>query len=437
MDAVWIVGLVGVYLIPTLIVAVRRPTPWLITVAVNVIVGWTIVGWFVALALAMLMPTLRATPAPIDVPSISADPVQPAPSPGNVDFLMSPWRVAVFSMMAPVVYQLWWFWRFFRFARDERFPRARSFWWIFVPLYGWAVTGRLFHDLEARLGPSRTAAFSAQVALALVVAGNVSAGWSGRLNMPLIIVALALSSVLTAGALYQVQTAANAYLRATYPGCRAGWLFPAEIVAVAGGLSLAGLLVLTGVPNVSGRTASTPLPTATAAPRPSPIPATGNVLSLTSDAGDYIGQGRSLVMTEPTWRFLANQANGPDSVTVSVETVATANFVRWTVWLAAPRGQSLHPGTYSNAVRAAFRTGSAPGIDVFGDGRGCNNVSGSFAVTKLTVDQTGNVQSFEARFEQYCESRGAPALRGFIRIGSDPQPESAGLPAGYRLSPLG
>src|SRR5438105_15622207 len=113
MDAVWIAGLVGVYLIPTLIVVVRRPTPWLITVAVNVIVGWTIVGWFVALALAMVMPTVRATPAPIDVPSIIADPVQPAPSPGNPDFLMSPWRVAVFSMMAPVVYQLWWFWRFF------------------------------------------------------------------------------------------------------------------------------------------------------------------------------------------------------------------------------------------------------------------------------------------------------------------------------------
>ena len=202
------------------------------------------------------------------------------------------------------------------------------------------------------------------------------------------------------------------------PGCRAGWVFPAEIVAVAGGLSLAGLLVLTGVPNVSGRTASTPLPTATAAPRPSPIPATGNVLSLTSDAGDYIGQGRSLVMTEPTWRFLANQANGPDSVTVSVETVATANFVRWTVWLAAPRGQSLHPGTYSNAVRAAFRTGSAPGIDVFGDGRGCNQVIGSFTVTRITAEAEGHVTGFEASFVQHCDSPTAPALRGVVRFGA-------------------
>ncbi len=429
MDAVWIVVLLGVYLIPTLIIVVRRPTTWLMTVAVNVIVGWTIVGWFVALALAMLMPTVRATSAPIDVPSISADPVQPAPSPGNVDFLMFPWRVAAFSLMAPVIYQLWWFWRFFRFARDERFPTARSFWWIFVPFYGWAITGRLFHDLEARLGPSRTAGFSAQVALALVVAGNVSAGWSGRLNMPLIIVALALSSVLTAAALYHVQMAANAYLRATYPGCRGAWLFPAEIVAVAGGLSLAGLLVLAGIPNVSSRTASTPLPAATTAPRPSPIPATGNVLSLTSDAGDYIGQGRSLLMTEPSWRFTAPPNYRSDTVEIAVESGSTL----WIIELAAPKGQALHTGIYTKAERAGFRKASASGIDVFGDGRGCNQVFGSFTVTRIAVDVQGHVTGLAATFVQHCESPTAPALRGLVRfgvVGSEQQARLDGRPLG-------
>jgi len=449
MDAVWIVVLLAVYLIPALIVVVRRPTMTLFVIALNVLLGWTIVGWFVSLALAILLPPAMAQPAQPSVLTASGIAAVQLPT-DHVDFIIDPMRVAALSLCTPIVYQYWWFWRFFQFAKHERFPRSRSFWWILVPLYGYAVIGRLFHDLQSRLGPARPQAFNAQVALALVVAANVCGGWAVRMpSTPLVVGGLAVSCVFTAMALYQVQVAVNTYMGITHPAASGSSLFPGEVIAVVAGLAALGLLAL-GTPQRSGRpaaqVATVPVvrpsvalttPSPTAATTAAPIPATGNVLSMTSQPGDFIGQGRATTMTQPTWRFLANQANGSDSVTVSVETVATENFVRWIVWIAAPRGQSLHPGTYSNAERAAFRTGSAPGIDVFGDGRGCNNVYGSFAVTKLTVDQQGNVQRFEATFEQHCESRTAPALRGFIRIGSDPQPESAGLPAGYRLSPLG
>ena len=40
-------------------------------------------------------------------------------------------------------------------------------------------------------------------------------------------------------------------------------------------------------------------------------------------------------------------------VTVAV----TSGSDWWSVELAAPRGEQLHPGTYSNAERAPFRTG--------------------------------------------------------------------------------
>ena len=432
MDPRWEAVLFALYVVPSLIVAARRPTMTLLVIAVNLLMGWTIIGWFVSLALALLLPRAAATPPQPGVQQAAGATMAATPQPpAQPAFVIDPMRVATLSLVASLVYQYWWFWRFFEFARRERFPRSRSFWWIFVPFYGWAVLGRLFNDLEARLGPVRPAGYNAQAALALVIASDVSAGWALTLrSFPLVVGTLALSGVFCATALYQVQSAVNAYLRITDADARQAGLFIGEGIAVAAGLAMLGLLTLGTSSPSSGRSAapvtavsvlrpsyvpSTPSPTPSVTP--APIPAAGDVLNMTSQQGDYIGQGRSTTMTPPAWRFLANQANGPDTVTVSAETVDPTNFVRWTVWLAAPRGQSLHPGTYVNATRAAFRTGPAPGIDVFGDGRGCNNVYGSFTITKLTMDPQGNVLAFAATFEEHCEQPTAPALRGFVRVG--------------------
>jgi hypothetical protein len=355
-------------------------------------------------------------------------------------------RVAALSLFAPIVYQYWWLWRFFKLAQRERFPRSRSFWWILVPLYGYAVIGRTFHDLQARLGAARPSSFNAQVELGLIVAANVSAGWGVRMSsIPLIVGGLVLSCVFTALALYQVQIGVNAYLRQSYAAAPGSGLFPGEVIAVVAGLAALGLLVL-GTPqrpaqpathltadSVIGSNAvpTTPLPPGTPTPSATgtsaPTPTGDYLLRMTSEPGDYIGQGRSATMGGPAWRLLPNVSSESDTVTVSFETVDTTHFTRWTVWLGAPRGQALRPGTYVNAQRAAFRTGATPGIDVFGDGRGCNNVYGSFSVTKVSFDQQGKVQSFEATFEQHCESPTAPTLRGYVRFGTAATDQQAGL----------
>ena len=441
MDPIWVIALFGLYIVPSLIAAVRRPTMTLFVISLNLLLGWTLVAWFVSLALAILMPPASAGAAsPAQSPNaVAGGAVTPAtpPPPGQVDFVIDPRRVAALSLFAPVIYQYWWFWRFFEFARRQGFPRSRSFWWILVPFYGWAVIGRLFHDLQARLGAAQPSRFNAQVALALIVAANVSAGWGVRMSsIPFIVGGLALSCVFTALALYQVQIGVNAYLRQTYATAPESGLFPGEAIAVVFGLAMLGLLVL-GTPQRSAQPATqltagsivgpsavptnllppaTPMPSPTGTPAPTP---TGDyLLRMTSEPGDYIGQGRSTTMGGPAWRLLPNVSSESDTVTVSFETVDTTHFTRWTVWLGAPRGQALRPGTYLNAQRAAFRTGSTPGIDVFGDGRGCNNVYGSFTVTKVSFDQQGTVQSFEATFEQHCESPTAPALRGYVRFGT-------------------
>ncbi len=77
----------------------------------------------------------------------------------------------------------------------------------------------------------------------------------------------------------------------------------------------------------------------------------------------------------------------------------------------APTGQPLVAGTYVNAVR--FADATHPGLDVYGDGRGCNQVAGSFTVDLATYDQSNAIVAFDATFEQHCEG-GVPTLTGEI-----------------------
>jgi hypothetical protein len=86
----------------------------------------------------------------------------------------------------------------------------------------------------------------------------------------------------------------------------------------------------------------------------------------------------------------------------------------WYVDIAAPPGQVLAVGSYVGAMRASFRSPGTPGLDVSGDGRGCNTVTGKFDVNAIAYDSEGTVTLFDAEFEQHCEG-GDAALFGRIR----------------------
>ena len=131
--------------------------------------------------------------------------------------------------------------------------------------------------------------------------------------------------------------------------------------------------------------------------------------SFTSERGDYIGAGRTASYTAPPATITLS--GGADYVRVRV----TSGTDDWDVELAAPKGEKLHPGTYLNAERAPFRTGRSPGLDVSGDGRGCNEVFGQFAVDQIETDASGAVTVLEARFVQQCESATAAKLNGTVR----------------------
>jgi len=121
----------------------------------------------------------------------------------------------------------------------------------------------------------------------------------------------------------------------------------------------------------------------------------------TSDPGDYIGQGQP-------WSF------GPPADGMQVSTSRTLVMLAtrdWNAEFEAPPGQRLDTGRrYDGARRYPFND-DAPGLSVRGGGRGCNELSGTFTVSRIEFDADGGLRAFEVTFEQHCEHM-APALRG-------------------------
>ena len=83
---------------------------------------------------------------------------------------------------------------------------------------------------------------------------------------------------------------------------------------------------------------------------------------------------------------------------------------------ASAPGSTLTSGTYTNAVRAAFRGAGQNGVDVMSGSTGCSTVNGSFTVIELTVVGSA-VTAAAIDFEIHCESQ-APAIYGSLRFGS-------------------
>jgi hypothetical protein len=147
--------------------------------------------------------------------------------------------------------------------------------------------------------------------------------------------------------------------------------------------------------------------------------ATGT-LSFSGDTGDYISQGKSYSYSTSKGDALSVSSSTGSTVSISVNAY---NGDWWTLDLDAPATQVLAPGTYTAAHRYPFN-GNGSGLDLSGEGRGCNELAGSFTIIKAVFGPQGYVQIFDATFEQHCEG-GAPAARGEIHISNPPPPPAA------------
>jgi hypothetical protein len=143
--------------------------------------------------------------------------------------------------------------------------------------------------------------------------------------------------------------------------------------------------------------------------------------SMSGDAGDYITQGLSYSYSAAAGDTL-NATGGPAVFHLNIN---GANGDWWSLDLAAPTGQTLQPGVYDGATRYPFN-GSGPGLDVSGNGRGCNTLTGSFTIQSYQPGTSGTVEEMQASFEQHCEG-GPAALRGTVTIGNPTPPPSLDL----------
>jgi hypothetical protein len=141
-----------------------------------------------------------------------------------------------------------------------------------------------------------------------------------------------------------------------------------------------------------------------------------NFLSLKSEPGDYIGGGQSLTFTPADSAFSSMVSQDRRSIAIAV--IPSGSF--WYLNLAAPAGQELLPGVYENAARAGSQSPTTPGLDFYGDGRGCNTVTGRFEVLEAVYAPYGYVERFHATFEQHCD--GGAALIGEVKITNPPPP---------------
>lgn len=147
--------------------------------------------------------------------------------------------------------------------------------------------------------------------------------------------------------------------------------------------------------------------------------ATGS-LSFSGDAGDYISQGKSYSYSTSKGDALNVSSSTGSTVRISVNAY---NGDWWDLEFDAPGTRVLAPGTYTGAHRYPFN-GNGPGLALSGEGRGCNELTGSFTIIKAVFGPHGYVQTFDATFEQHCEG-GNPAAHGEIHISNPPPPPAA------------
>lgn len=175
-------------------------------------------------------------PSPASAPVTAAD---------DRGFYRPAWRVALLGLAAPGAYELWWLWQLFAFARRERFPHARAFWWILVPFYGLYVIYQQFDDLKNALvaasSPVRlSAAGAAWLFIASALAGSGGNRASGLTGLGFFV----LSGLLFSAVAYMVQRAANAYQEARYPGRQLSGMTTGEIIATVIGVIIFALAIL-------------------------------------------------------------------------------------------------------------------------------------------------------------------------------------------------
>jgi hypothetical protein len=120
------------------------------------------------------------------------------------------------------------------------------------------------------------------------------------------------------------------------------------------------------------------------------------------DGNGYIWEG-TLSVTEGAWTL---QSATDKFVSIRLEPAGQENGSWWWFEFSALRMDvPLMPGIYEMAERYPFESAQRPGMDVTGDGRGCNTIQGRFQVHEY-ARSGASIESLTVSFEQHCDGLG-------------------------------
>lgn len=141
-----------------------------------------------------------------------------------------------------------------------------------------------------------------------------------------------------------------------------------------------------------------------------PCEIAGNVLYLDGDPSDWIHPGTETIV-DGMWVGTASETD----VVIQFTPPDIADGFWRATFSTSKVGAPLAVGVYESAERNPFETDGHPGLDVSGDGRGCNMLTGRFEILEVQTNGTELV-SLLATFEQHCEGVAA-VLRGCVHYG--------------------
>jgi hypothetical protein len=146
-----------------------------------------------------------------------------------------------------------------------------------------------------------------------------------------------------------------------------------------------------------------------------PVPVGTTSLTMHSQPGDFVGQGKN-------WNYNARNAGFyvAAAPTRLVQNVWVGGPWLWGAALAPAAGNTLTVGRYADASSNESPDPDDDGnyLEVSGDARGCDVDTGEFTV-KQAVFSGSVLEHFDATFIQHCDGA-APALTGEIKYDSAP-----------------
>ena len=154
-------------------------------------------------------------------------------------------------------------------------------------------------------------------------------------------------------------------------------------------------------------------------------------VTITSPAGELLGGGvGTRTYTAPAATI--DLRSMPDQLDVTIE---QGGVELYRIWLKAPAGQMLLPGTYSAAEMLGDETGLAPSMRIHSQWGGCGDAWGSFVIRQQRplLDYGADIEQLEATFSFRCNDPAAPALTGTILIDAEPRYFSYSRDAGFPL----